>query len=218
MDTTRSHRPQPLQIVPVISLGVAAVALASLAVFTLGSGRGETNAGPVLPPPSAAPTALAVAPTSSPVPTDEPTPAATPVPTTAEPSEEGADAMPIRVDLANANGADVYVDIVDHTGLLVDAASGTPGDGASIEAYTVKVENLGPTTLRLSWMDYPIDNALALYIDRVEDGFRFVLVQPEPTGTTDAMGVDRELVLTFSQPISAAQVETFLQGGLDTPG
>ena len=32
------------------------------------------------------------------------------------------------------------------------------------------------------------------------------------------MGFDRELVLTFAQPISAGQVETFLQGGLDTPG
>ena len=112
----------------------------------------------------------------------------------------------------------VYVDIVDGTGLLVDAASGTPGDGASVEAYTVNVENLDPTTLRLSWVDFPIDNALALYIDRFEDGYRFVLVQPDPTGTTDAMGFDRELVLTFSQPISASQVETFLQGGLDTPG
>ena len=126
--------------------------------------------------------------------------------------------MPIRVDLTTATGADVYVDIVDRTGLLVDAASGTPGDGASVEAYTVKVENLGPTTLRLSWVDFPIDNALALYIDRSEDGYRFVLVQPEPTGPTDAMGFDRELVLTFAQPISASQVETFLQGGLDTPG
>ena len=103
-------------------------------------------------------------------------------------------------------------------GLLVGAASGTPGDGASVEAYTVNVENLDPTTLRLSWVDFPIDNALALYIDRSEDGYRFVLVQPDPTGTTDAMGFDRELVLTFAQPISASQVETFLQGGLDTPG
>jgi hypothetical protein len=32
------------------------------------------------------------------------------------------------------------------------------------------------------------------------------------------MAFDRELVLTFAQPISASQVETFLQGGLDTPG
>ena len=217
MDTIRSDRPQTLRFAPAITLGLAAVVLASFAVIALGVGRGGSDAGAVIPPPSAAPTAAAVTPTSSPVPTAEPSNAPSPAPT-AEPSDGGNDAMPIRVDLTTATGADVYVDIVDRTGLLVEAASGTPGDGASVEAYTVNVENLDPTTLRLSWVDFPIDNALALYIDRFEDGYRFVLVQPDPTGTTDAMGFDRELVLTFAQPISASQVETFLQGGLDTPG
>ena len=218
MNTIRSDRPQTLRFAPAITLGLAAVVLASFAVVALGGGRGGgSDAGAVIPPPSAAPTAAPVTPTSSPVPTAEPSNAPSPAPT-AEPSDGGNDAMPIRVDLTTATGADVYVDIVDRTGLLVGAASGTPGDGASVEAYTVNVENLDPTTLRLSWVDFPIDNALALYIDRVEDGYRFVLVQPDPTGPTDAMGFDRELVLTFAQPISASQVETFLQGGLDTPG
>ena len=44
------------------------------------------------------------------------------------------------------------------------------------------------------------------------------MVQPAPTGATDAIGFDRVLILSFSQPISAAQVEAFLQEGLDTPG
>jgi len=217
MDTVRTHRPQPFRFVPAITLGLATVALASFAVVAFQGGIGGSDAGPAIPPPSTAPVASAVTPTSSPVPTVAPSAAATSAPSP-ESSDGGGDAMPIRVDLANATGADVHVDIVDHTGLLADAASGTPGDGVSVEAYTVKVENLGPATLRLSWMDFPIDNALALYIDRVGDGYRFVLVQPEPTGTTDAIGFDRELVLTFSEPISASQVETFLQGGLDTPG
>jgi hypothetical protein len=217
MDSVRTHRPQSLRFVPAITLGLATAALASFVVVAFGGGPGGTDAGPIIPPPSAAPTSSAVTPTSSPVPTTTPSAAATSAPNP-ESSDNGGDAMPITVDLANATGAYVHVDIVDHTGLLADGASGTPGDGVSVEAYTVKVENLGPTTLRLSWMDFPIDNALALYIDRVEDGYRFLLVQPEPTGTTDAIGFDRELVLTFSEPISAGQVETFLQGGLDTPG
>jgi hypothetical protein len=124
--------------------------------------------------------------------------------------------MPTKVDLADATGADVYVDIVDRTGLLSGAVSGTPGDGASVEGYTVAVENLDPMTLRLTWIDFPIDNALALYIDRVDGHLRLVLIQPEPTAATDAIGSDRELVLTFSEPVSAGSVETFLQGGLDT--
>jgi hypothetical protein len=218
MNTIRSDRPQALRFAPAITLGLAAVVLTSFAVIALGGGRGGgSDTGAVIPPPSTAPTAAPVAPTPSPVPTAEPSNAPSPTPT-AEQSDGGNDAMPIRVDLTTATGADVYVDIVDRTGLLVGAASGTPGDGASVEAYTVNVENVDPTMLRLSWVDFPIDNALALYVDRSADGYRFVLVQPDPTGTTDAMGFDRELVLTFAQPISAGQVETFLQGGLDTPG
>ena len=126
--------------------------------------------------------------------------------------------MPITVDLANATGAKVYVDIADHTGLLVDAASGTPGDGASVEGYTLAATNVDATTLRLTWIDFPIDNGLSLYIDRINGHLRLLLIQPEPSGTTDAIGFDRKLVLTFSQPVSAGSVETFLQGGLDTPG
>jgi hypothetical protein len=112
----------------------------------------------------------------------------------------------------------VYVDIVDRTGSLTGAASGTPGDGMSIEPYTISAVNLDPKTVKLTWVDFPIDNALALYIDVVDGHYRFLLVQPEPTGPADAIGFDRELVLTFSVPVSTGQVETFLQGGLDTPG
>jgi len=126
--------------------------------------------------------------------------------------------MPITVDLTNATGAAVHVDIVDHTGLLSDAESGTPGDGASVEGYTLAARNVDPKTLELTWIDFPIDNSLVLYIHRVDGHLRLLLIQPEPSGTTDAIGFDRELVLTFSQPVSAGSIETFVQGGLDTPG
>ena len=74
------------------------------------------------------------------------------------------------------------------------------------------------TTLKLTWADFPIDNALALYVDEHEGGIRLLLVQPAPTGTTDAMGFDRELILSFSEPISAEGVETIIVEELDTPG
>ena len=77
---------------------------------------------------------------------------------------------------------------------------------------------VGPTTLKLTWIDFPTDNALALYVDRVDGKLRFLLVQPEPTEPTDAIGFDRELVLTFAEPVSAGDVTTMLQDGLDTPG
>ena len=124
--------------------------------------------------------------------------------------------MPIRVDLRNATAAQVYVDIVDRPGVVVGAESGRPGDGASVESDKLVVQNVDARTLRLTWVDFPIDNALALYIDRTETGYRFVLIQPEPSGDTDSIAFDRELILRFAADISANDVEAFLQGGFDT--
>ena len=106
--------------------------------------------------------------------------------------------------------------IVDSTGLLVHARSGTPGDGMSVEGLVAS--NIDATTLKLTWTDFPIDNALALYVDEHEGGLRLLLVQPAPSGTTDALGFDRELILSFSEPIAADEVQTVLVEGLDTPG
>lgn len=191
------------------SLGAIA-AVAILAAVALGGAPKPTSA------PSPAPV-VTPAPVLTPSPIVAPSPVATPAPTPA-PTDGGSDAMPLTVNLDNATDDDVRVDIVDGTGILVGAESGTPGDSASVEPYTLKVENVDAKTLKLTWVDYPIDNALALYIDTNDDSYRFVLVQPEPTGETDAIAFDRELVLTFSEPISASQVEAFLQDGLDTPG
>ena len=154
-----------------------------------------------------------------PVATPEPKPVATPEPrpvATPEPTDDGDDAMPITVDLETADGHDVHVDIVDRYGLLESAESGHPAEGMSVEPYTLEIENLDERTLKLTWVDFAIDNALALHF--FQDGRVLVLVQPEPAGDVDAMGHDRELILTFEEPISADDIEGFLQGGLDTPG
>jgi hypothetical protein len=203
----RDRSPQITLLAPI----AAGVGLAAIVAFTAFGGAGRGDDGAVAPPPATpSPSAPAETPAETPVAT--PSPAVTPAP------DDGSDAMPITVDIANATGADVRVDIVDHTGLLVDARSGTPGEGMSVDSYTLRVENLDATTLKVTWVDFPIDNALALFIDRSERGVRLVLVQPEPTGPSDAMGFDRELILSFSEPISADAVEGFLQDGLDTPG
>jgi hypothetical protein len=211
----------------VFALGVALAGIVVIAAIALGGrGNGGGNA-VVVPPPSASPSADPIvtpepsAAPATPVPTAEPTDVPQDTPSdipSEEPTDGGSDAMPLTVNLENATGADVRVDIVDHTGVLLEAVSGTPGDGVSVESYTLKVENVDAKTLKLTWSDYPIDNALALYIDEIPGGYRFLLVQPDPTTTTDAIAFDRELVLSFSEPISASQVEGFLQSGLDTPG
>jgi len=203
--TTRSldRRNRSNQITLLVSIAAGTI-LAAVVAFTAFGGGGTD--GPVVPPVvSPSPSAP-----STPVPAPDKTPAPTPDP------DDGSDAMPIKVDLRNATGADVYVDIVDSTGLLIDAWTGTPGDGMSVEGLVA--ENVDPTTLKLTWTDFPIDNALALYVDEHEGGMRLLLVQPAPTGTTDAMGFDRELILSFSEPISAEGVETIIVEELDTPG
>lgn len=215
--TTRvlDRRERSAQITLIASIA-AGVALAAAVAFTAfgGGGRGNGDAGA---PPIASPSPTTPDGTPVPAPDETPTPDETPD-ATPGPNDGGSDAMPIKVDLEDATGHDVYVDIVDRTGSLVDARSGMPGEGMSVEPYTLVAENLDSKTLKLTWVDFPIDNALALYIDESDGRMHLVLVQPEPTDPTDAIGFDRELILSFSQPISADQVETFLQDGLDTPG
>jgi hypothetical protein len=204
------RRDRSNQITVLVSI-VGGTILAAVIAFTAfggGGGADDPVRPPVVSPSPSAPSTPA--PDATPEPTPVPAPDETPDP------DDGSDAMPIKVDLRNMTDADVYVDIVDTTGLLVKAGSGTPGDGMSVETLTA--ENIDATTLKLTWTDFPIDNALALYVDEHEGGIRFLLVQPGPTGTTDAMGSDRELILSFSEPISAEGVETIIVEELDTPG
>jgi hypothetical protein len=159
-----------------------------------------------------------------------PAPTAVPAPNTPAPVSPGPDATPdasedpgtnptpIRVGLRSTSGQDVFVDIVDRSGTIERAVSGRPAEGVSVGSDTVQVENLDPRTLRLSWSDFPIDNALALYVDPVGVGYRFLLIQPAPTGPADAMGEDRILEVTFDHDISAAQVDALMQKSLDAAG
>jgi hypothetical protein len=205
--TTRTldRRNRSAQIIPIATIAAGGALVAVVAFAAVGGGRGDGNGqgGIAAPPATAAPSAPTVAPTPKP---------------TAQPTDDGSDAMPIRVDIETVAGGAVYVDIVDSTGYLVGAKSGTPAEGQSVGQYTLEVENLDATTLKLSWVDYPIENTLALYIDEHDGAIRLLLIQPAPTGPTDAIALDRELILSFSRPISADQVESFLQEGLDTPG
>jgi uncharacterized protein len=145
---------------------------------------------------TASPAAVTVAPA-----TVAPTPA-----TTARPSSA------THVVLAQSTARNVTIDVADGSGTLLTATSGTPGDGASVEPYKLIVSNDNPTTLRLTWVGGPCDSANSLSIDTTRR--QFLLVQPECSG--DSIVTDRILVLTFSQPIAATEIQAFLQDGLDT--
>ena len=144
-----------------------------------------------------------VAPTAAP--TDAPTPAPTAKPT---PAPIGSAHVVLTIATAHA----VTVDVTAGSGTLTAAISGTPGDGASVEAYRLNVRNLTPTSLRLTWVGGPCASANTLSIDAKRH--QLLLVQPECPG--DAIATDRILDLEFSTAIDAAGIEAFLQDGLDT--
>ena len=194
MNTNRSLR----RTAGVVVLG-ALVLGGTFATAAAFSGRGSSGGeNPTPPAPSRAPLVT-------------PAPLATP-----EPTDSSDNAMPLTVDLETPDGHDVHVDIVDQYGLLKSAESGHPAEGMSVEPYTLDIENVDARTLKLTWVDFGIDNALELHF--FQDDKVLVMVQPEPDGDVDALGHDRALILTYKDPVSADDLEGFLQGGLDTPG
>jgi hypothetical protein len=199
---------------PAVAISLAGAAIVAVAATALAVGAGNGA------PPTASARASASAVASAPPPPTAPAGTLEPTAMPAEPSPSPShanspiDPAPIKVDLQTVDGHAVRVDIVDLSGILETAVSGTPADGASAEGLAV--ENVDARTLRLTWVDFPIDNVDALNIDWSDGRLRFVLVQPEPRSATDSVGFDRELILSFSEPISAADVDALLTKGLDT--
>ena len=134
-------------------------------------------------------------PVASPAPSVGPSAPSSPVPTSA-PTRHPA-AGPITVDLEDPTGHDVSVVIADEAGTLLDARSGTPGDGMSVRWFDSKVENIDAETLRVVWVGLPRDEELALTISVDGGQYRLGLVQAAPPANSDALGVDRVLELRF---------------------
>jgi hypothetical protein len=140
------------------------------------------------------------------------TPAPTAAPTQAPTETPAGPIGSAHVVLAVATANRVTIDVTDASGTLTAATSGTPGDGATVEAYKLVVTNLTPTSLRLTWLGGPCDATNTLAVDAGRR--RLLLVQKECPG--DAIATDRILDLEFSTPVKATDLEAFLQDGLDT--
>jgi len=200
------------QLISLTALAIVALALAACSGAAAG-GPGSSPIATHMPSqaPLVTPAPVQPTPVVTPVPVE--TPDVTPAPV--DPGTgDGGDAMPIKVDLENATGHDVYVDIVDRSGTIVRASSGTPAEGASVATGSVAVKNLDDRTVQLTWSTLTGDNALALYVD--ESGESMILVQPPLGG--DLMPHDMVLVLEFDAPVSADDLQVSLQEGVDTPG
>ena len=138
-----------------------------------------------------------------------------PAPTDApQPTAGGSVGARFNVDLTLSTGRTVRIEVKDDSGTLIEAISGTPGDGASVAEGTIDLRNGAPNVLTLTWSGPPCatDNFML-----IEGGAaRMTVVQPMCSG--DAIALDRVLVLTFSSSVYATSVEAILQAGGDTPG
>jgi hypothetical protein len=206
---SRFHHPAGALRPATLSLARIAIAIAAVVAFAVGPGRA-----------AAAPASIPRAPSTAharATPTPNPTAVATPKPPASNPpasSPPGGDDTPIAVDLDTFDRHEVSIDIVDRTGSIIRAVSGRPGDNPSADGLVVK--NLDARTLELTWVDFPIDNQLTLFVNEVGGHLRFQLIQPAPTSPTDAVGMDRQLILTFDHAVDASTVKTMIQEGLDT--
>jgi hypothetical protein len=143
-----------------------------------------------------------------------PTPSASPGPSanpssSPNPSPTGPASVGIVVDLTVAAGEPQTVEVIDDSGTLLEASSGSPGEGQGFPSDSVEVTNIDANTLQLGWAGFPCrtDHELRIGIDpRV-----MALVRPPCEGVTDAIGVDRILILRFSDPIVATDVAITIQ-------
>jgi hypothetical protein len=192
MNRSRSIRALGLPGAAVI---LALVAVLAVVVGVLGRGNGPAGPEPTARP-SAAPTA---GPTAK--------PSVAPVPSPSEAPVDGG-----RVDIKNLTDHDVSVVIKDDTGSLVEAESGNPGDGMSVQWGKSIVENLDDSTLRVTWVGLPVDEEIDLSISAEDGAYALRFVQAAPPPFSDAVGYDRILVLHFDGPVSAEDVKVTFDG------
>ena len=189
----------------VIAALAAVVAVGGCALGVVGARAGaQPSPVPVVAP---APTAVPVvpAPPSLPAGAPQPTPASDPtVPVT--PAVDGVDGAIIPLDVFL--GHDVRLAVSDPEGLVTQVATGQAADGMSVGWWQASVRNLGPQTIEVVWEGLPQDEILTLVVRSDGDKVRLRFGQAAPPAYSDAMGADRVVVLTFAEPVDAADVIT----------
>jgi hypothetical protein len=186
-------RPDKISIPAAITIAAVAV----IALIASGALRPSTATGAT---PSASPTAA------------PPTPAA-PDPT-GYPDDFSDNNKTVKLDVADNH--DVFVMVKDEADAVVDATSGHAAEGMSVDFNDMKVENIGPSTLRLTWVNYGVDDKIVLNVGMVDGELELSLVQAGATENTDSTGHDRVLVLELGFAVDAADVLHSVQSGLDS--
>lgn len=174
---------RPVLVLASVGLLVVAVAASAL----IGMNRNPSVVPPVSPSPSPGPSA---SPSFSPRPSSAPT--------------------VFQVDLGGVGGNDASVEVIDLTGLLIDARAGQPRTVQ--DDATLDFENLDERTLRFVWTGSPCDTVHQLTVKAggVE------LVKPLCFG--DAIAREFGLELTFAEPIDGAGLTSSIVAGTGAGG
>jgi hypothetical protein len=167
-------------------LSTAAIVSIAILLAVLGSaalGRSAT------PSPTASPTAPpSVSPTA---------------PVTPQPSAPAGDGGLV---IEDPDGHVITLDVDDRTGVVRTITSSDPRVGMSVRWGDAIVENIDPSTIRVTWAGFPRDEAVTAVIDREGSAFTIRIDQGMPYPNTDAMGQDRIIVVAFEEPVAAADV------------
>lgn len=174
------------------------------------AGFAAACASPTVTPPSTAPS-----PAPSTAPTDAPSAVPSPAPSEAPSASPSTAAAPFRLDvpLRIATPHAVTARVVDWTGVVNGATSGTPGDGASVPFDEIRIANAGDSALEVTWAGGPCDQVVSVVLDA--NPSRLTVVQEPCKG--DAIAFDRIVRLQLDSPVEAASIEGVMQLGGDTP-
>ena len=186
-DAMAVPRRRILGVRPSLALAVVALIAASIGIALVGS-RPQ------------APAVVVSGPSASPA-----VPSATVEPTIPAPPPFSA-----IVRLTVVDGGSLELRVVDFGGDVLDATSGTPGDGGSVPTGTVDIRaEGGGRVLDVTWTGSPCQTSAHMSVDRATA----TIVVVEETCEGDAIPVDRVVRLTFSSPVDSALWHGTVSGG-----
>ena len=188
-------------------MAVGAVAVIALIASGVLRPSPVTGAAPSNPP-SAAPSVPA--PTAVPVPTAVPTAVPVSPSPVASPSDD-ADGKTVKLDIAPDK--DVFVTVDDKVDAITGVRSGHAGDGMSVPWHEMKIENLGPSTLQLTWIGFADTERLVVNAGERDGTFALTLIEVNPPNVIDATGYDRVLILEFAVPVNADDITYSIDNG-----
>ena len=179
-------RRQGLVLQPRLGLvfAILALVLAGIAVAVIGSRLPSDQVVPPVPSASTSPSA-------------SPSPAPTFTPPTASRSPFFA-----QFDLVLTGGASHTVQVTDATSELIEATSGAPSAGVSVETGAVQISTdpADDHVLVVTWSGGPCE---AFTVIRVDETARFIDIQPGRC-EGDAIALDRVVRLRFAGAVGAA--------------